>query len=225
MVSTLTEIDYACLAVVDSVAGERFAIETISISADSCDLSGAWLLESKDSDAIKNILTGKIILNLGSEISLKAIDQNATLRTVSLEDFLVDAKSEISTANNLFEKFVQQNRDEYAEYMSVKPDERKLIPKVVKKNLVPPDFSVWPSGLELSQPQNELRKLGKLEKIQGTPKEMEKVLTTSRLVQILINMWKSDESERLNRVYVLGADAESTILPKSWLSRVIDFAS
>jgi hypothetical protein len=225
MVSTLAEIEYVSLAVVDSVSDKRFAIETISISADSCDLSGAWLLESKDRDAIKNIMTGKIILNLGNEISLKSIDQNATLRTVSLEDFLVDAKSEISIANNLFEKFVQQNRDEYAEYMNVKPDERKLIPKVVKKNLVPPDFSVWPSGLDLSQPHNELRKLGKLEKIQGTPIEMEKVLTTSRLVQILINMWKSDESERLNRVYVLGADAESTILPKSWLSRVTDFAS
>jgi hypothetical protein len=37
-------------------------------------------------------------------------------------------------------------------------------------------------------------------------------------------MWKNDEVERNNRVYVLGSDAEMTILPKSWLSKLPVFA-
>jgi hypothetical protein len=33
-------------------------------------------------------------------------------------------------------------------------------------------------------------------------------------------MWKKDEVERLNREYVTGADARSTILPIVWLEKL-----
>lgn len=218
MGSTLTEIKYVSLAVVDFVSEKKIAIETISISQDACDLSGAWLLEVDDREVIKNILTGKLIISLSADDNLKIIDGSLSVRTVSISSFLSDAKTEVSIANKLFESYVERNKREYAEYMGVKPLERKLLPKVIKKNLTPPEFSAWPDKVDLTNPAGELQQLGKLGKIQGTPSDMEKVLGASRLIQTLINMWKSDESERLNRVYVLGEDADSTILPKSWLN-------
>jgi hypothetical protein len=76
----------------------------------------------------------------------------------------------------------------------------------------------------MNNPGQELSKLGKLESISGTQPEMKRVLAASRLLQILVYMWKNDEVERNNRVYVLGSDAEMTILPKSWLSKLPVFA-
>jgi hypothetical protein len=49
---------------------------------------------------------------------------------------------------------------------------------------------------------------------------MKRVLAASRLLQILIYMWKNDEVERLNRQYVIGSDAKSTILPAIWLEKL-----
>lgn len=220
MKSTLAEVKYVSLAVVDFVSEKKIAIETMSITQDTCDLTGAWLLEVDDREIILNILTGKLILGVSDVDRLAKIDSLLNNRTVSIDDFLSDAKAEVGIATKLFESYVESNKREYAEYMSVKPQERKQLPKVFKKNLTPPEFSAWPNEINLANPVQELQNLGKLGKIQGTPSTMERVLGASRLIQNLINMWRSDESERLNRVYVLGEDAENTILPKSWLKRL-----
>jgi hypothetical protein len=220
MRSTLAEVKYVSLAVVDFVSEKKIAIETMSITQDTCDLTGAWLLEVDDREIILNILTGKLILGVSDVDRLAKIDSLLNIRTVSISDFLSDAKAEVGIATKLFEGYVESNKREYAEYMSIKPQERKLLPKVFKKNLTPPEFSAWPDEINLADPVKELQHLGKLGKIQGTPSTMERVLGASRLIQNLINMWRSDESERLNRVYVLGEDAENTILPKSWLKRL-----
>jgi len=220
MKSTLAEVKYVSLAVVDFVSEKKIAIETMSITQDTCDLTGAWLLEVDDREDILKILTGKLILGVSDVDRLAKIDSLLNNRTVSISDFLSDAKAEVGIATKLFESYVESNKREYAEYMSVKPQERKQLPKVFKKNLTPPEFSAWPNEINLANPVQELQNLGKLGKIQGTPSTMERVLGASRLIQNLINMWRSDESERLNRVYVLGEDAENTILPKSWLKRL-----
>ena len=220
MRSTLAEVKYVSLAVVDFVSEKKIAIETMSITQDTCDLTGAWLLEVDDREIILNILTGKLILGVSDVDRLAKIDSLLNNRTVSISDFLSDAKAEVGIATKLFESYVESNKREYAEYMSVKPQERKQLPKVLKKNLTPPEFSAWPNEINLADPVHELQNLGKLGKIRGTPSTMERVLGASRLIQNLINMWRSDESERLNRVYVLGEDAENTILPKSWLKRL-----
>jgi hypothetical protein len=221
---SLNKIRYASIAVVDHISIEKVAIESISITDESCDLSGAWLVDSKDSELLSNILSGKLIIELGSPESSNAKVELKLQDQISIQDFLDDARQEIEVANKLFTDHVERNLQEYSSYMQIAPAERKLMPKVVKKNLVPPDFSNWPGVVDMNNPEQELRKLGKLESISGTQLEMKRVLAASRLLQILLYMWKNDEVERNNRVYVLGSDAEMTILPKSWMSKLPVFA-
>ena len=140
MKSTLAEVKYVSLAVVDFVSEKKIAIETMSITQDTCDLTGAWLLEVDDREIILNILTGKLILGVSDVDRLAKIDSSLNNRTVSISDFLSDAKAEVGIATKLFESYVESNKREYAEYMSVKPQERKQLPKVFKKNLTPPEF-------------------------------------------------------------------------------------
>jgi hypothetical protein len=139
---------------------------------------------------------------------------------VHVNDFLIEAQKEVDSALNLFQEFNEQNKIEYENYMKIKPAERKLLPKVVKKNLIEPTFSAWPEKLDLESAESELSQLNKLSSISGTTVEMKRVLAASRLIQLLINMWKKDEVERLNREYVTGTDARSTILPIVWLEKL-----
>jgi len=220
MDASFRKLRYASIAIVDHISTEEVAIESISVTEESCDLSGAWLVNSKDSQLLLNILSGKLIIELGSSESPAAKIKPKSQDQVSIQDFLDDARHEIEIANKLFNDHVERNLQEYSSYMQVAPAERKLLPKVVKKNLVPPDFSKWPDTVDMNNPEQELRKLGKLASIVGTDPEMKRVLAASRLLQILVYMWKSDEVERNNRVYVLGSDAEMTILPRSWLSKL-----
>jgi len=220
MDASFRKLRYASIAIVDHISTEEVAIESISVTEESCDLSGAWLVNARDSQLLLNILSGKLIIELGSSESPAAKIKPKSQDQISIQDFLDDARHEIEIANKLFNDHVERNLQEYSSYMQVAPAERTLLPKVVKKNLVPPDFSKWPDTVDMNNPEQELRKLGKLASIVGTDPEMKRVLAASRLLQILVYMWKSDEVERNNRVYVLGSDAEMTILPRSWLSKL-----
>ena len=213
-------LDYASLVVVGLASVDTVAIEAISITLESCDLSGAWLVNLEDSAMIDNLLSEKIIIFLNGETKTHRAFKKYSEKFIEINDLIQDAKAEINTANKLFNQYVQKNQLDYSEYMKVPPAERKLLPKVIKKNLVPPVFSKWPDSVMLESAENELVQMKKLGAIEGTPNEMKKILAASRLVQFLIYMWKSDEIERVNRVYVLGQDAEQTILPPSWLKRV-----
>jgi hypothetical protein len=213
-------LDYASLVVVGLASVDTVAIEAISITLESCDLSGAWLVNLEDSAMIDNLLSEKIIIFLDGESKTHHAFKKYSEKFIEINDLIEDAKAEINTANKLFNQYVQKNQLEYSEYMKVPPAERKLLPKVIKKNLVPPVFSNWPDSVMLESAENELVQMKKLGAIEGTPNEMKKILAASRFVQFLIYMWKSDEIERVNRVYVLGQDSEQTILPPSWLKRV-----
>jgi hypothetical protein len=211
---------YANIAVVGLASKELVAVEVISVTADSCDLSGAWLINSVDTKALSDLLDEKLIIFLNIESQRLKLFENIQDQVVTLTDFIRDAKDQISVANKLFEDFVSNNALAYAEYMKVSVKDRQSLPKVVKKNLIAPDFSDWPPSLDLDSAEKELEQMNKLSVIQGTPQEMKKILAASRLIQFLIQMWRIDEIERVNRVYVLNESAENTILPPSWLRKI-----
>lgn len=213
-------VSYASIAVVGLAPNEMIAIETISVSRESCDLSGAWLIKKTDTAVLDDLINGKLIVFLNKESQSISIFEKFHENFIGVDDIFQDAKNEIEIAMKLFDQYVQKNRKEYAEYMNVPPMERKLLPKVVKKNLVAPEFSRWPESVKLDSAEKELTIMRKMSAVEGTPSEMRKVLAAARLIQLLIYMWKADEVERVNRVYVLDQDAENTILPPSWLSKI-----
>ena len=214
------EIGYAGIAVVDLNLGDKIAIESISVTQDACDLSGAWLLKIGEEEKIETILENKLVIVIGGGNTSKSLPAIQETKRVYINDFLGEAREEVLTALRLFQEFNAKNQQEYDAYMKIKPAERKLLPKVTRKNLVEPNFSSWPDSLDLEISTQELEKLGKLSSIKGTPDDMKRILAASRLLQILIYMWKNDEVERLNRQYVIGSDAKSTILPAIWLENL-----
>jgi hypothetical protein len=214
------EIGFAGIAVVDFKLGDKIAIEAISVTQDSCDLSGAWLLKIGEEEKLSTILENKLVIVLGEENAARSWPVIQATSRVAIDDFLTEAREEVLTALSLFQEFNAKNLQEYDAYMKIKPTERKLLPKVTKKNLVEPNFSAWPDSIDLEISKQELERLGKLSSINGTPDDMKRVLAASRLLQILIYMWKNDEVERLNRQYVIGSDAKSTILPAIWLEKL-----
>lgn len=220
MSKELKDIGYASIAVVDFSFGDKVAIESISITQDSCDLSGAWLIDSTDEEKIHSVLENKLLIFLGEHKSQKDLIPKLRNYEVDLDDFITEARKEVESALTLFQEFSERNKSEYENYMKIKPAERKLLPKVVKKNLIEPTFSTWPEILNLETAEAELTQLKKLSSVSGTPDEMKRVLAASRLIQLLINMWRKDEVERLNREYVTGTDARSTILPFVWLEKL-----
>lgn len=217
--------DYASLVVVGLVADNKVAIEAISVTVESCDLSGAWLVNLEDGAMIDSLLSEKLIIFLNEESEMHHTFKKYSEKVIGINALIEDAKTEINTANKLFNEYVQKNQLDYSEYMKVSPADRKLLPKVVKKNLVPPVFSEWPDSVILESAENELVRIKKLGTVEGTPNQMKKILAASRLIQFLIYMWKADEVERVNRVYVLGQDSMQTILPPSWLKRVSEETS
>jgi len=220
MSTEIRKVGYASIAVIDLQDSGMVAIETISVTRDACDLSGAWLIESSEKEKIENLLSDKLLVFLGKNTdSGKKLIGN-TRNQVFVSDFLEEAEAEAAQAMRLYEDFQAKNEKDYAAYMSIKPAERKLLPKVTKKNLIEPTFSDWPSKLDLSNSETEMANLGKLSQIDGTPAEMRKVLAASRLIQMLVYMWKLDETERVSRQYVKDDIAVETILPVAWLNKL-----
>ncbi len=220
MSTDIRKVGYASIAVIDLQDSGVVAIETISVTRDECNLSGAWLLKSFDQEKIENLLSDKLLVLLGTnQDSVKKLTKY-TKNQVLVSEFLNEAKAEADEAMRLYGQFKVTNEKDYAAYMSIKPAERKLLPKVTKKNLIEPTFSNWPSRLDLSESESEMAKLGKLSQIDGTPTEMRKVLAASRLIQMLVYMWKLDETERVSRQYVKDEIAVETILPLAWLNKI-----
>jgi hypothetical protein len=215
-----SRLSFASIVVVGLVSKDKVAIEAISVTLDSCDLSGAWLIDVGDTVTIESLLNGKLVLFLNQESESVTNFKKYKEKIIVVQDLISDAKSEIKTANKLFEEYVQKNQLEYSEYMKIPPSERRLLPKIQKKSLVAPEFSAWPDSVLLDSAEEELVRMQKLGSVAGTPNEMKKILAASRLIQFLIYMWKADEIERVNRVYVLGQDSEQTILPPSWLKKI-----
>lgn len=213
-------ISYGSVAVVDVLATGEFAIEVISVTPDACELSGAWIISESQVDVAEQILEDRLLIRLGE----KSLSDKRLTRflehEVSIQEFIDEARLDAQDAINSFEDYVRQSDLEYAKYMSINPAERKLLPKVVKKKLVSPNFYEWPKQVDLKKGEEFLNSAGKLSQVAGTAKGMKNVLIVARVIKHLVDMWRRDEIERSNRLYVVDQAAKISILPNCWLSKI-----
>jgi hypothetical protein len=212
--------DYASIAILDCPSSDLIAVEVISVTKDSCDLAGAWLISIEDLSTLDQIIEGRLLvkLNLKSGVE-KSLNKYASF-VIDFDDFLAEAKSDAEKAIYAYEEFMIENERTYREYMTIKPAERKLLPKVVKKQLVAPEFSQWPSDFDILKAEKFFESINKKGLVNTVDTEMKGALLASRATKYLIDMWRFDEMERANRIYVEGNEANISILPTSWLSKI-----
>jgi hypothetical protein len=208
------------LAIVEVLASGEIAIEAISITPESCELSGAWIILEGEEEALQQILADRLLIPIGDRSTtvaklIKFLDQE-----VIIQDFIDEARVDAQSALGSFEEYVHQSDLEYAQYMSINPTDRKALPKIVKKKLVAPDFYQWPMQVDLNKSQDFLKSVGKLGEIFGTPIGMRNVLAAARAIKLMVDMWHRDEIERSNRLYVVDQAAQIAILPNCWLSKL-----
>ncbi len=213
-------ITYASVAIVEFLDAERIAVEVISVTPETCELSGAWLVEGNNLDQLNQIIADRLLIFIGNKYLQVDYAARQAASLVSLQEFIDEARADVTSATRAFVEYVSQNEREYLAYMSIKVADRKLLPKVVKKKLAHPEFYEWPETISLNSAEEALTSLGKLGKISGTDEDMRNVLASARLIKHFIDKWRSDEIERSNRLYVLGHEAEVSILPKNWLEKI-----
>ena len=192
-------INYASIAVVEIKSDEIVNIETISVSKGECTLSGAWDFELSDRENISNVVSGKLVVALGEELKVREILSTSNIRLLKIEKFLVEAKTAVINALDSFQTFKSQ-------------DLKK------RKKMLEPKFFKWPESIDLNFAAKYLDSIGMMAYPRSTPKDSQKILAASRLLQFLIQMWHRDEQERVNRKYIEGLDSEITILPECWLN-------
>jgi hypothetical protein len=211
---------YVSIALINFGVPNLVSIVAVSVLEEECVLSGAWSYRDSDSMEIVQLLGDRLLLVLGDRTRAKSILKKTLVNEVLLSNFLEEARYEASTALSLFDSFVEQSRLEYENYIAIKPADRKLLPKVTKKNLIQPNFGDWPGEVDLEKASNYLESIGKQSKIEGTPLEMETIISASRLVKLIIDMWRNDEQERSNRLYVDRRGIGISLLPKVWLKQM-----
>lgn len=212
--------NYASLVLIDQLESEKIALWTVSVTSDSAELTGAWVVEKNNSHTLEQIISGRLILQLGEAWQ---VDQNLAAhssRIVELSDFIREAKNEADSALIKFGEFVLENEEKYKEYMAIDKASRKLLPKVSKKQLASPEFFDWPIDLTLNNSRKYLESKGKFGLVGVANDESANVLISARCLQFLISMWQNDETERRNKVYIEGEAAAVTILPRTWLEKL-----
>ena len=193
---------YASIAVVEIHADSTVTIESVSVTSGECVLSGAWEFQISEGENIQNVLSGKLIIPLGKMDGIKKLIGDTQVAYVEASPFLTDAKEAASEALEAYEAFKSEN-----------PTKRK--------KLVSPSFYDWPETIDFNDASSYLESIGKMATPVGTPEGFKKTLSAARLLKHLVDMWQLDEQERNNRKYVEGEDAAITILPESWLSKLV----
>jgi hypothetical protein len=211
---------YASIAVVDHVGDSALAIWKISVSTDGAELSGAWVFDNKEISRFQGILEGCLIFQTSDTLKNQEVLKRYKAQKVELKDFLMESRKDVKTSLAQFEDYVADNERKYKEYMAVEPSARKLLPKVQKKQLVSPVFSEWPEEFELSKSKEFLESIKKSGLADVEKDELKTVLVAARILQLFIQMWQADETERKTKIYVDAESAEVTILPRIWLSKV-----
>lgn len=212
--------NYASVAVLEQIDDSNIAIWKVSVSTDGAELSGAWIFSNQEFVNNLDILTNDLILETEVSSPNQLLLNKFASHEVRVSDFLHEARIDAEIGMTAFNNFVNENEQKYKEYMSVEASARKLLPKVQKKQLVSPEFKIWPEHLELKQSIGYLLANGKTGLLNNERKDLSSILASARLVQLLIQMWQSDEAERKNRIYMEDQSAEVTILPRSWLSKL-----
>ena len=211
---------YGSVAIAEVLATGEIAIEAISITPESCELSGAWIVSEGEEEVLHQILADRLLIPIGDRSKTVAKLTKFLGQEVNIQDFIDEARIDAQSALSSFEEYVRQSDYEYAQYMSINPTDRKALPKIVKKKLVAPDFYQWPISVDLNKGQDFLESVEKLGEISGTPIGMKNVLTAARAIKLLVDMWHRDEIERSNRLYVVDQAAQIAILPNCWLSKL-----
>lgn len=211
---------YASLVLVDQIKSGKIALWTVSVTSTSAELTGAWITEKDDSQTLKQILSGRLILIVDKSYKADELFSGFSNSIVELADFIREAKNEAESALVTFSDFVLKNDKKYKEYMAIDKTERKLLPKVSKKQLTTPEFFDWPVDLTLNDSKEYLESKGKFGLISVASDELANVLIAARCLQFLISMWQVDETERRNKVYIEGDAAAVTILPRTWLEKL-----
>jgi len=193
---------YASIAIVEVHSSKKVTVVSISISKGECILSGAWDFSITDKMNIENVVSGKLIIPLGDESSVKKLLSDSDLKYVNSKPFLQEAKKAATDAITAYETFKSE-------------DVKK------RKKMVEPTFFNWPTDLDFNMSRECLESIGKMAIPTSTPQDMKKTLAAVNLVKFLVDMWQLDEQERGNRKYVDGSDAEITILPESWLKEFV----
>ena len=193
---------YASIAIVEIHSDDKVTIESISVSKGECILSGAWDFSIKETENITNVVSGKLIIPLGSESAVKKLLAHVDLKFLTSKPFLQEAKKAASDALNAYELFKSE-------------DAKK------RKKMVEPAFFNWPDELDFNKASEYFESIGKMAVPSETPIEMKKTLAAARLVKFLVDMWQQDEQERGSRKYVEGIEAEITILPECWLRDLV----
>ena len=173
------------------------AIETLAISEGVCVLSGAWFIGLENLELIADILSYRLLIEIGAPRPGKFNFDEETI-SVQTATFLQDAKNESELA--------------LIDYLAYKEQDPKK-----RKNLVEPNFTSWPDVIDLNQAALHFEKVGKISSIQGTDPVMEKVLTAARLSKWMIDGWLHDEQERSERTYLNSSNLGARVLPPSWL--------
>jgi len=217
----ISAISYRSLAVVEVQSQGEVAIETLSVTPDTCDLSGAWLIPIDRLKEVSQIIDGRLLLIIGDRTNAEEIFANNLSLEVTIHDFIEEADRDARTAIVAFEKYVFQSDEAYSKYMSINPTERKLLPKMVKKKPIHPEFYNWPQEMDLTRPNEFLVSQRRISEMSGTDPKLQNVLTMAKLIKFLIDMWRRDEFERKNRLYVNDSEAVVSILPNCWLAKFV----
>jgi len=212
--------EYASLALLEQIGEEDIAIWTISVTSTSTELSGAWVIKSNDLNTFQSITDGKLHMEISSQVNTKKLPGLDSNLKVSIEDFISEARNDAIQGSVIFHKHLEDNEKAYKDYMAVAPSDRKLLPKVVRKKLIEPEFNNWPEQFNLEESKNYLDKIGKKGLLKSADPKLAKILITARCIRAFIEMWKKDEIERKNKVYLDAETASVTILPKSWLQKL-----
>lgn len=193
-----------------------YSIETISVDANTCTLSGAWEFETLDDPAVTSILGARLVITCGLDDGEAVVNRFAS-KGVDIKTFIADASDSAKDGIERFNRYLEENARKYSEYMSIPPAERKLLPKVIKKKLEPIYAHSWELSYNELAPELTLRQLGKRESIEGTPQNMVRLITTSWLIKHLVDRWREDEMERKSRDYLYPEGEKIDVLPRSWL--------
>jgi hypothetical protein len=211
---------YASIAVIKSITKESTAIEVISVTPDSCDLAGAWILDNSDHEKLIHLLIGRLIIKLELDDGTSKKISQFNEFVIDFADFISEAKHEAEIAEKSYFDFMKRNEEEYRAFMAIKPAERKLIPQIKKKQLIEPQFYSWPTRFDVLDSKSFLKSINKVGLLSNEDSQMADVLIAARATKYLIDKWREDEIERSNRLYVEGQDANVSILPLCWLEKI-----
>jgi len=216
----MSSSSYASIVIVEFLSAEVIVVEKISVTLNSCDLSGAWKIEEGNYTLLNQIIQNSFIIVVGNKSFAQDFMNSHSVIQLQIQDFLVEAKRDAIRAIEFYEEYMIQNDKEYAAYMSIKPVERKLLPKVSKKKLVKPEFYDWPDFVDIDEAESFLYSKGIKREFSGSDLSFRKILASANLVKLFIDKWRMDEVERSNRLYLLGKEASISLLPLIWLQHL-----